>query len=237
MPSPQRIKKYLLLLFTELIPIIIGILIAIQINSFYQIRNDRRQAIDALDRIKKEIQQDVKYFSNLDSLYSIRIKAGEKAFEIFYEATRFKELKQIRIPEFVFWTHLKVNDNTYLELLNTGRFYQIGNEDLRKQIKDYYSETETIKSIFREINLQESERQSTLELDNFIFMLEGENSSKFNYDTSWMQDPSHSTFREINRYLRSNQSLSNVIRRAIINQLREQADILLRNLEEEVQKN
>ena len=157
--------RFLLYAIGEIFLVVIGILIALQINNWNE-NNQQKSTIDTfLVNLKEDLQNDISNMaglkrSNLFKFYSMQYllrMANEKNYDptldqsIVPKWEKGNPIWKQEIPEkydsiFIhlafLWTHRRLssmlNMNTIEELKSTGVFSQIPNPALKKAINDYY---------------------------------------------------------------------------------------------------
>jgi len=146
--SENKFSKYLLYAIGEIILVVIGILIALQINNWNTNRNNRIQEQEILQQLKEE------YLDNKEQLQSkieVRNKMNAAAFKLIQFTDRPKD--KINVDSFNFLLLQTLYRPTFdpalgvtNELINAGKLYLIKNDDLRKSVSDwsgkYFSELE-----------------------------------------------------------------------------------------------
>ena len=157
MIKENKVSKYLLYAFGEIILVVIGILIALQINNSNEARKTRTTELTFLTNIKEDLQL------NLTSLeeFIIARKDAINSSEIVLDY--FEGRKEMNLDDFNFhalnvmvWFPFHQNDNTYQELLNSGQLSIISN----KSIKDHL---QNMQSSFKTIAFVENEMQQDFE--------------------------------------------------------------------------
>ena len=142
--SENKFSKYLLYAIGEIILVVIGILIALQINNLNEESKKRKEEISILQNLSLDIDNDLlqhqanidetlTYSKRLNSLYqSILNKENDsidKIFPYLFGATN--------VPFF------KVKTSTIDESLSSGKFTYIQNDSLRDNISSYYKWVKT----------------------------------------------------------------------------------------------
>lgn len=77
----NKVSKYILYVFGEIVLVVIGILIALQINNNNQAKKDRTFELKMLTEISKSLESDISYLRN--HLIGYRTKQGEKSVAYF----------------------------------------------------------------------------------------------------------------------------------------------------------
>ena len=159
-------RKYLVYAIGEIALVVIGILIALQINNWNESRQQQEQIEVYLQNLKNDLENNVLGLdrmasSNLFRLYSMQYLlqlAGQEKYDYKAEGNVIPEWKlgnriwKERIPEgyhkdFIqlafLWSHRlsasSINTTTFDELKSTGSFSQIKNEKLKSEIHAYYN--------------------------------------------------------------------------------------------------
>ncbi|MGB5402972.1 DUF6090 family protein [Robiginitalea sp.] len=139
----NKFSKYLLYAIGEIVLVVIGILIALSINSWNQDRIDKKSESQYLQDLKKEIQNNN---SVLD--YYIKERLPYK-IEGLLTAKKYSE-ENIEIKDTIAFLN-KVSKggmitnglgilsrNTFNELVSTGNFQIISTDSIKSKVKNYY---------------------------------------------------------------------------------------------------
>ena len=161
-------RKYLLYATGEVALVVIGILIALQINNWNETRQQQRQIDTFLQNLKNDLTNDIVFLDrlagvNLFRLYSMQYLlqlAGREKYDAVADGNLIPEwtsgnfIWNQEIPEeynkdlirlAFLWSHRvgtsggSSNITTIGELKSTGRFSEIKSESLKSAINDYYS--------------------------------------------------------------------------------------------------
>ena len=147
--SENKTGKYLKYAIGEILLVVIGILIAVQINSFYNKKSADKMNTKLLNRMIKEVEL------NIDRLDFIELMKG--APEAAKPFSAFESKK--RLDSIISLLNLGLNDeriaymndnkrfnssaynlytSVYEEMKNTGKLYNIGSDSLITKINVYY---------------------------------------------------------------------------------------------------
>jgi len=138
-----KAKNYFLYAIGEIILVVIGILIALQINNWNEYRKDRTLEKEYLIRLKEDISFDI-YFINRNMIgrYERKMKGLEKGKAYFQGTYVIQDTLQFLndvgyggVFGHVDWS---LSKNTYNEIISTGNLRKIENKKLRNMINDYY---------------------------------------------------------------------------------------------------
>ncbi|MDX1471640.1 MAG: DUF6090 family protein [Flavobacteriaceae bacterium] len=138
----NRTSRYLLYAIGEIFLVVIGILIALQINNWNQGRLDRIKERTYIESLINDLKADTMMIAiqlensthsfNAGLMLDSIIRHGElydfDPIEIIDEAQR---LGRVWLPQY--------NTNTYDDLINTGNFDLIENRELADYIRGYYT--------------------------------------------------------------------------------------------------
>lgn len=173
-----KVQNYLLYALGEIILVVIGILIALQVNNWNEGNKQELKVNSFLFNLKKDLQHDEENMeklkkSNIFRFYSMQYllqMANEKSYDPTLDGItipKWEKGNRIWHPEIpekydstfihlaFLWTHRigdsYINLNTIEELKSTGMFSQIANPELKAAINRYYELCEF--RIFRSVSL------------------------------------------------------------------------------------
>ncbi len=149
----NKTGKYLKYAIGEIVLVVIGILIALQVNNWNEQRKLETQELIYLKRLKKELESDVVYFE-------IQIQEGG---EVMNSALQFinQMYKTQNSPEEVTALLIKFNprterlilqNSTFEELKSSGKLSLISNDSLRSEIIDFYRTSQHLIRIMDDYN-------------------------------------------------------------------------------------
>ena len=141
--SDNKTRKYIKYAFGEIILVVIGILIALQINNWNDYRKDLILEKEYLRRIKSDIQFDVNWINRyILEKYDHKVKCLEMGKAYYQGSYVIKDtlqfLNDIGYGGVFGNVSLNLNRNTYNELISTGNLRKIESDTLRTNIVDYY---------------------------------------------------------------------------------------------------
>ena len=147
----NKLAKYGKYALGEILLVVIGILLALQINSCNQKLIDNKKQDRFLKNIKIDIQSQLKY---IDAQISFEIKQKERVDEIlngYYKKSKF-EFDSIffnNTSRLIGRKTFNRNDPTYTALVSTGNISLIKDEKLKSSIFEYYQALEQLENMLR----------------------------------------------------------------------------------------
>ena len=200
MADDNKPLKYLRYAIGEIVLVVIGILIALQVNNWNVNRNSTLSQEKLLHKLTSDLNYDITHFNEIDSLYNNDLNEIKYVFE---EALSQKNFKLINPNQMVAGRgsvlYLKVTKSTYEEMMNTGLLYQLSNQELKSRINEYYELAEF---------LLEKENRDNQNLNNYVLGIKNDDPKKIVMrlrekknldfiDWSWLQNPEAPIYREI----------------------------------------
>ena len=142
--SENKFSKYLLYGIGEIILVVIGILLALQINTWNEERKNAVSEQTYLMRLSQDIQSDVIWLeSYIGDRYERKVKSLQMGKEYYQGTYTIKDtldfLNRLGYGSVfgnIVWNFKKI---TYQQLTSTGDFDKISNDTLRLAILDYYN--------------------------------------------------------------------------------------------------
>ncbi len=142
-PSARRTTNYLKYAIGEIVLVVIGILIAVQINNWNENRKDRILEKEYLTRLLEDIKFDISWSNTyiLDR-YKLKVEGLENG-KAYYQGNyvikdTLQFLKDIGYGGVFGYASLNLSKNTYNELISTGNLRKIESDKLRNEIVNYY---------------------------------------------------------------------------------------------------
>ncbi|MBO6881376.1 MULTISPECIES: DUF6090 family protein [Winogradskyella] len=151
MINQNRTKKYLLYAIGEIILVVIGILIALQINNWNENRKNQIIETSYLQNLLKDLKRDsVSYVNGWVLRYDSKLNGLRLAKDYFYGDYKPKDtiefVGSIGKGGIGSIGGIPMNDNTFRDLISTGNLSLIQNEAIRNSISGYYSYIEFSRS-------------------------------------------------------------------------------------------
>lgn len=142
--NENNLSRYLLYAIGEILLVVIGILIALQINNWNENKRERFRSHTLLENLIEEIKQDSIYFNNV---YEVEkntfLKSAELLFDIHSgpnQAVQDDSLMGMAFRFACFTPVIKFSDNAYKELTSSDLLNRIKSGKLKKYLHEYYSQ-------------------------------------------------------------------------------------------------
>ncbi|MDF0705784.1 DUF6090 family protein [Flagellimonas okinawensis] len=145
--SENKFSKYLLYAIGEIVLVVIGILIALQINNWNESKKNSKKEFYLLQQLQKEFKKDSSRISTQASLTNLKMQDG-KMVKSFLEGKT--NLGADSLVSFLFYNSkallFQSHTPTYDEIISSGNLNLITNEDLKAKISSYKSDLSLINS-------------------------------------------------------------------------------------------
>jgi hypothetical protein len=135
----NKFGKFVGVAVVEMSLIIVGILIALQIDNWNQNHISTKIETKLLQRLKQDLEADVVRFNELESYYRENKESHDK-FEELLNKAELSDEDIVSLREFWGVDIKEINPrlNTYEEMLNLGKLYSISDELIVQKISEYY---------------------------------------------------------------------------------------------------
>lgn len=140
----NRFGRYFFYAVGEIFLVVIGILIALQVNNWNEQRKDRIQERNFLVRLEAEVSSDIENISNSIHANKSRMQRARFLMASINQSQLAEDSATyfIQSIEYAGYTNNPVvSDNTFEEIKSSGKLSLIRNEKLRSAIQKYYSWT------------------------------------------------------------------------------------------------
>jgi hypothetical protein len=143
----NRLGKYSLYAIGEILLVVIGILIALQINNQNDLRKDRNKEIHYLKNIKTDLNINLLEMDRYLEIRTENIEAAKRIIEHFEgkPITDFTAFNADGIKIYN-WQKFYQNNNTFQELVNSGNLALLSNDSIKKKLLDIESRYKKMKS-------------------------------------------------------------------------------------------
>jgi hypothetical protein len=149
----NKTGKYLKYAIGEIVLVVIGILIALQINNSNEERKERVVEYEYLKRVYIDLQKDIDYL-NEKILFAERSSESFNSFIIEMHRVQRRKEDMIRLISSVNWDaqNLIIQDKTYSEIISSGKLSMISRKDIKESIDNYYRNCQLAQQRISEMN-------------------------------------------------------------------------------------
>ena len=135
MIKENRVSKYILYAIGEIILVVIGILIALQINNNNEANKERTKELNYLKNIKTDLLLNI---TNINSFIETRESQIQSANIVldYYEGKPLSDLNDFstNLLNVYIWHKFYQINNTFLELTNSGNLATISNDSIKNDL-------------------------------------------------------------------------------------------------------
>ena len=134
-----KFSKYLLYAIGEIVLVVIGILIALQINNYSESQKERKQEKILLANLSNDVGLDILQIENNTALSRERLSRLDSLVQLLKTPDSIDVASFVRQSyEFVFDQYFKSNSGIFDEAVSSGKMSYVKNESLRQRIFNYY---------------------------------------------------------------------------------------------------
>ncbi|TJY32834.1 DUF6090 family protein [Pontimicrobium aquaticum] len=135
MIKENRVNKYLLYAIGEIILVVIGILIALQINNNNEANKERIKELHYLKNIKNDLLLNITNINTFIDTRNSQIKSANTILE-YYEGKPLTVLSDFsnNCVNVYTWKKFYQINNTFLELTNSGNLALISNDSIKNSL-------------------------------------------------------------------------------------------------------
>lgn len=143
----NRFRKYLLYAIGEIVLVVIGILIALQINNANEARKLRALEVDYLKNIKTDLQLNIAELDSYIATRNSRIESANIVLE-YFEGKPLEDLNAFayHTTNIYIWQKFTQQDNTFQELVNSGNLAMISNDSIKNGLLNLQSLYQKLKN-------------------------------------------------------------------------------------------
>ena len=134
--SKNKFSKYLIYAIGEIILVVIGILIALQINNWNQSKILKVQEIQSLESLHSEFQENLQKFNKIHKLQLIRNDAITQILFSDISNYSLSSLDSLYLKANFNWTY-NPSFGIYNSLINSGKIQLITNDTLKNRISQF----------------------------------------------------------------------------------------------------
>ena len=141
--SENKFSKYLLYAIGEIVLVVIGILIALQINAWNQARLDKQSEGEFLMEIQENLNEDLEKINEIRAYNKRKLQAIDSAFHymhLMHQNRRYGRPFSQQLPTITSSPYFIPTKVGFNNIISQGRIGILRSDELRKQISRYYSD-------------------------------------------------------------------------------------------------
>lgn len=142
----NKLRQYSAYALGEIVLVVLGILIALQINNANEARLERQREIRYLENLKVDLQFSVGELEHYIETRESRIEAGMRIIE-YFNGKPVEDLRDFSYDNVYVqtWQRYYQNINTYEELVNSGNLGILSNQKIKNGLMDLGLQYEKMK--------------------------------------------------------------------------------------------
>lgn len=166
--TENKFSKYLLYAVGEIVLVVIGILIALQINTWNEQQKQNRLEQEYYCRLLEDVVQDNEQVAVLTEASQGRLKASNQAVRLLQKDKVFKVETgiQINLSTKAIYSDFKPNNSAFEDLKSGANLNIIRDKAIVKALNNYFNKVEELISIIK-VNGQHAVNVSFSHEDNF----------------------------------------------------------------------
>ncbi len=143
-------RKYILYALGEILLVVIGILIALQVDNWNDDREKEAEFRIALSNLLIDLRDDMRHFSILDSVNAISERNAALQLDVLTRPNTLEDVSIFREKDITFM-NLDYTRDTYTSIVNSDVFHHSRNHHLKAALSDYYREAGDTEAVFERI--------------------------------------------------------------------------------------
>ena len=149
--TEDRTTKYFKYAIGEIVLVVIGILIALQINNWNEQRKANTLEGEYYCRLLEDLIQDGEQIDALIKLSGNRLKASNKALRLLQKdnANQIKVAHQIALAIKAIFTDFRPNNSAFEDLKSGANLNIIKDKTVIKALNTYFNNIESLKSVIK----------------------------------------------------------------------------------------
>lgn len=176
--SENKLSKYLLYALGEIALVMIGILLALQVNTWNQERILKKKAAGYLNSLLEDIASDtLQYDQNINS-YNYDLIRNKRV--LTNDEYKLLEVDSINRLVGTYYQVNRISRQTYEKIKNTGLLEFLGSDGIEKKVNDYYN----VEITYYDELLRWDKKYSDKDTDFWIYNIKYETSSNRHYKTN-----------------------------------------------------
>ena len=199
-----NLKNYLFYSIGEILLVVIGILIAVQINNSNQNNSNKRELHNSYENLYLDLKNDIIKFKEVNSVLEGRIEAARSILLLLLKKNDISDIKELHKISEIWNPRLSYNNGMYQTFIGTGLLYKEKNEEIILQINEYYTELEITRSNMESMSNTNRFMRDQEVLIPFHYVVKVDDTGFCPHSNMllWMNDPQKLTYQALYNYLR-----------------------------------
>ncbi len=240
--TENKFSKYLIYAIGEIMLVVVGILIALQINNWNEARKENATINTYLKGIVIDLNNDIRRFDVIIKNLNEQIKANSMVFED--KSYQNLPIDSIALSITSYFNDYKISDQTFQKIKNSGLANQLGSTKLNEAINKYYSE-----DLYRFNLFIDYDEKRSIKDDDFWFVTDeyeinpvlGQSNKTLNLPFAENQETRKTALiQKLESNLGRNNLRNNISRKSlginITQNLKNKAKLLIERIDEELNK-
>lgn len=188
--AEHKFTRYLLYAIGEIVLVVIGILIALQINNWNQGRLNAAKEDAYLENLERDLQNQLSSIDLQLEYEQKYITLGTVILDDYY-ATDVIALDSTLSANLSILTERKTfvrTDPTFEDMLSTGNIGLLRNNGLRNALIEYYQELERIEKVLQNNNTLHTDQGYGNEITDLVFVGKGATERLINISTEMLKE-------------------------------------------------
>ena len=198
-----NLKRYLIYALGEILLVVIGILIAVQLNNLNQNNSNRKELQDSYQNLYLDLKTDIISFNERDTALTEIVKSIESIKHLLLRENKISDILDLRKIPGLSNPAANYSDGTYQTLIGTGLLYNSGNDEFIHQINEYYKQVENTSGMMESMREGNKFVRDQEILIPFQYIMKADN-SVFSPDVNsllWMNDSRNHIYQAVHNYL------------------------------------
>ncbi|MFC3879840.1 DUF6090 family protein [Algoriphagus namhaensis] len=195
--SEGRTGKYIKYAFGEIVLVMIGILLALQVNNWNESRKNNILRKSIIDNLITDLQKDIENLHSLNEINTAAEKEGEYLASFLKE--ELNEIDTLRLTNSIvicgYVPNKSIISSTYNELINSNNFHLFKDATLKRLLDEYYNpnswsdllNSRILKTIWYDYRDEMSKFHSPLLYQDYYEFQEPIISNPSKYNVQWNQ--------------------------------------------------
>ena len=199
-----NLKSYLFYSIGEILLVVIGILIAVQINNSNLNNSNEKELHNSYENLYLDLKNDIIKFKEVNSVLEDRIEAARSILLLLLKKNDISDIKELHKISEIWNPRLSYNNGMYQTFIGTGLLYKEKNEEIILQINEYYTELEITRSNMESMSNTNRFMRDQEVLIPFHYVVNVDDTDFCPHSNMllWMNDPQKLTYQALYNYLR-----------------------------------